>query len=334
MSNKRRWKNESEAKPDESAGAVWGEDDDAAATVHPPEAESTKAEAAGTDHSSEEIPAAEPTGTSDSATASSGTTYEPADELASSQAGAGIAEATAGASTLPTEAAPRDASTSPTDEFDVLGAEVADVLRHTREVADRVRADAEEQARTITVEAEQHAEATIAEAEQQARDHRAEAERESEEQRAEVARQLDEAASVLEAAAARDLKLRSESEKHLAEAVAARDEGRAMLEHATERLNRADTVAQELAAQIEAARVEVAPLAAELQGLAEQYRAVVLKEKTATAHLGGAADDPSVIDLRDSSEASGPSPDEAPAEPAADATIGHPDTGGDPPSLT
>ncbi|MGZ4707966.1 MAG: hypothetical protein ACXWBN_04400 [Acidimicrobiales bacterium] len=207
-----------------------------------------------------------------------------------------------------------EASTRPTDEFDVLGAEVAEVLRHTSEVADRVRSEAEEQARATLAEAEQQAHATVAEAERQASDQRAEAEREIDQQRAEVSRQLDEAARVLEAAEARDRAMRREAEQHLADALAARDSGGAILERASGQLARAEAVAQVLATQIEAARREVGPITTELQALAEQLSSVVRDERSATVPHRGTGDDPPVIDLRDSS---GSPPHEVPVEPSS-----------------
>jgi hypothetical protein len=337
MTNKWRRKGTSGSKPDDTAEVVWG-DDDAVEGEQPSEAgpvEEGGSGAAGPSPEATSAPAtspvepdAQPAPTDgkavdqaeDQAEASEAPSDQPSDEVASPAAGPQAATD-----------APTGASAPTSDQFDALGAEVAGVLRRTRELVDRVRAEADEHALAVTAEAEEQARSTIAEAEQQASDHRAEVEGEIEQQRAEVARQIEEAAGVLEAAEARDRLLRREAEQHLADALAARDAGRAILERATAQLVRAEAVAQDLAAQVEAARLEVGPITAELRSLAAQFSAVVLSERGAVGPHGGTGDDSSVIDLRDSSTSS---PDDGAVAPAVPEPPGDQDVHADddPPS--
>lgn len=316
MSNRWRRKPGSESKPNEPEEAVWGDDDTSepedeteVASAADPTAESAAGVTKETGVTGETEPQPE-------ASSAPGATADAPDRQATPSAGPPDAPdetPDSQPSEVATDATPTPPSSRPSDEFDALGAEVAEVLRHTHDLADRVRAEADEQARATIAEAEQQATATMAAAEQQARVQQAEADQEIEQARAEVARQLEEASSVLAAAHERDRTLRSQAEQHRTDAVAAREAGRAILESATERLARAETVAQDLATQVETARLEVGPIAMELQALAEQYGVLVLAERTATTP-GGVDGDSTVIDLRDSST---PSSDDPSAEPSA-----------------
>lgn len=283
MRDRWRKKPESESKPDEMV-----------------EAESVDADLATTGPESESASAPEASNEGDGSQTSPSTGRAPEEPGDEAQPSEPRESATVGP--------PAEAATRPIDEFDVLGVQIADVLRQAHAVADRVQAEASEQAR-----------ATTADAEQQARELRSEVQREIQQQRAESIRQLEEAASVLEAGQKYDRTLRRNAEQHLADAAAARASGRAILQHATEQLARADTAAQSLAAQIEAASLESGQIAAELRTLVEQLSPVVQRQEAPIGPHAGTDDDSSVIDLRDSS---GSSSDESSAEgPNSDQAI-------------
>jgi hypothetical protein len=177
----------------------------------------------------------------------------------------------------PSDPWPTGRSTVP-DAFDLLGNEIASLLRSTNEITERTRREAAEDAKARLAAADEQARALVAAADEQARARLAEADHEVQARRGEL-------------------------DDRLAATVRREEAAAAVFDLAAELVDRLERRVQRLAAESQGATDEIGPLRAALRrGTGDESTPESTPEATPEPAVApGAGNTPEVIDLRDES---------------------------------